>query len=180
MITSKNIPLFLRSILFSCQPKLIQSITPNHECRARLLRMWHLTRRQALLIGVLDPWRFCFSKPMTIVIYIHGAVLDLLLMVLEVCHGHIHMWSKGNQCLWTGILVPHRHRLHLGKMVACGNISIFCFPSWCEGEVWVCRWPVLSPPARYCRAAFPQQEQGSACLGTGLGSLCGSFYPCAK
>lgn len=134
MITSKNTPLFLRSISFSCQPKLIQSITPNHECRARLLRMWHLTRRQALLIGVLDPWRFCFSKPMTIVIYIHGAVLDLLLMVLEVCHGHIHMWSKGNQCLWTGILVPHRHRLHLGKMVRV-EISLFSvFPRGVRGR----------------------------------------------
>lgn len=178
MITSKNIPLFLRSISFSCKPKLIQSVTPNHECRAPLLSMWHLTRRQHCSLESWTLGDLLFQAHEHSYIYTHDAVPDLLLMALRYVTG-TQAEQRKSVLMDRGFCASQTQAAPLGRWW-CVEISLFSvFPRGERGDVQACRW--LSPPAFYCRAAFPQQEQGNAsCLGTGLGSLCGSFYPCAK
>lgn len=143
MITSKNIPLFLRSISFSCKPKLIRSITPNHKCRALLLSMWHLTigdrhcSLESLTLG-----DSAFQSPWPRIIYIHGAVPDLLLMVLRYVMG-TRCGAKEISAYWQGFLCLTDIGCTLGKTVACRNVSSFCFPSWKRGSAGGQCWALL-------------------------------------
>lgn len=141
--------------MFSCKPKLIQSITPNHKCRALLLSMWHLTRRQALLIGLLDPWRFYFSKPMTIVTDIHGGVPDLLLVVLRYVTGTYVCGAKEISAYGQGFLCLTDTGCTLGKMVACRNISVFYFPLWYEERSVGLQVAGAEPSCSLLQGSFP-------------------------